>query len=53
MFGCFSVAEMAGRYRASTKVDRYEESEMGKGLILWFLGVPGIIVIALLLFNVI
>jgi len=26
---------------------------MGKGLILWMLGVPGIIVIGLLLFNVI
>jgi len=26
---------------------------MGKGLILWFLGVPGIIVIALLFFHVI
>ncbi|MCG2840201.1 hypothetical protein L6Q21_04295 [Sandaracinobacter sp. RS1-74] len=27
--------------------------EMGKGLILWLLGVPGIVVIGLLLFNVI
>jgi len=26
---------------------------MGKGLILWLLGVPGIVVIALLLFHVI
>jgi len=26
---------------------------MGKGLILWLLGVPGIVVIALLLFRVI
>jgi hypothetical protein len=28
-------------------------NDMGKGLILWMLGVPGIIVIGLLLFNVI
>jgi hypothetical protein len=26
---------------------------MGKGLILWLLGVPGVIVVALLLFRVI
>jgi len=26
---------------------------MGKGLILWLLGVPGIVVIALLIFHVI
>lgn len=29
------------------------ERQMGKGLILWLLGVPGIVVIALLLFHVI
>jgi hypothetical protein len=29
------------------------EEEMGKGLILWLLGVPGIVVIALLVFHVI
>jgi hypothetical protein len=29
------------------------ELDMGKGLILWLLGVPGIVVIALLLFHVI
>ncbi|MGL4542739.1 MAG: hypothetical protein ACRCUI_09540 [Polymorphobacter sp.] len=32
--------------------DRNEGQDMGKGLILWILGVPGIIVILLLLFNV-
>jgi hypothetical protein len=31
----------------------FEESIMGKGLILWLLGVPGIAVIALLVFHVI
>ena len=29
------------------------ETMMGKGLILWLLGVPGIVIIALLLFRVI
>jgi len=29
------------------------EERMGKGLILWLLGVPGIVVIALLIFHVI
>ena len=28
------------------------ETMMGKGLILWLLGVPGIVIIALLLFRV-
>ena len=31
----------------------YEESDMGKGLILWLLGVPGIVIIGLLLFRII
>jgi hypothetical protein len=29
------------------------EKMMGKGLILWLLGVPGIVIVALLLFRVI
>jgi hypothetical protein len=33
--------------------DPIEENTMGKGLILWMLGVPGIIVIALLVTHVI
>jgi hypothetical protein len=32
---------------------QYGVSSMGKGLILWLLGVPGIVVIALLLFRII
>jgi hypothetical protein len=28
------------------------ETMMGKGLILWLLGVPGIVIVALLLFRV-
>jgi hypothetical protein len=30
-----------------------KDQAMGKGLILWLLGVPGIVVIGLLAFNVI
>ncbi len=37
----------------SVSNDVGQESKMGKGLILWLLGVPGIVVIALLVTHVI
>jgi hypothetical protein len=39
--------------RASSSRRLRGERKMGKGLILWLLGVPGIVVIGLLLFHVI
>jgi hypothetical protein len=45
--------DAAGSAVQPTVCSRVKESVMGKGLILWLLGVPGVVVILLLVTHVI